>query len=70
MIKLISIFIWGILFFLAFRAIKYIIQLVGGGEKKEGTFKTQKDSKINIKKEDIIEADFEEIKEKDSDKSK
>lgn len=65
---------WILLFILAYRAVKYILRLMSGGEnegnpKAKETFK-HKGSKFNIDKNDIIEADFEEIKDSEQDKSK
>ncbi len=67
--KLFQILLYGFLFYLAFKAIKYVIQMVAGPkENKRGnsTFtKKNEKSKFDINREDIIEADFEEIKESD-----
>lgn len=58
---------------LAYRAVKYILRMMSGGDqnknpKAKETFKS-KGSKYNIDKNDIIEADFEEIKDSEKDKS-
>ena len=65
---------WILLFILAYRAVKYILRLMSGSEgenepKAKETFNSQ-NSKFNIDKKDIIEADFEEIKDDEKDKSK
>lgn len=69
-------FIRFILFFILFMIIARIIMSVikafssrGDTESKHKMEKTA-DKKFDIKKEDIIEADFEEIKESKADKSK
>ena len=66
--------LWILLFILAYRAVKYILRLMSGGENEDSpkakeTFKS-KGGKFNIDKNDIIEADFEEIKDDEKDKSK
>jgi len=43
---------------------------MAGGETKSESPKPKRGSKFNINKEDIIEADFEEIKDSEQDKSK
>ncbi len=71
MLRIFSIIVWCLIFYLAFKAIKYLVQLVGPPKegKNKTVFSKRKDkSKFDIKKEDIIEADFEEIKESDSEK--
>ncbi|MGD8781852.1 MAG: hypothetical protein PVH88_23180 [Ignavibacteria bacterium] len=70
MLRLFSIIVWGLIFYLAFKAIRYLIQLIAApAEDNKTTFNKRTDkSKFDIKSEDIIEADFEEIKESDSEK--
>lgn len=55
---------------LAYRAVKYILRIMAGGETKSESPRPKRGSKFNINKEDIIEADFEEIKDSEQDKSK
>ena len=68
--------IWTLLFILAYRAVKYILRIMSGGENSNNTsnakqtFKSKENSKFSINKDDIIEADFEEIKDSEKDKSK
>lgn len=67
---IIRVIIWTLLFILAYRAVKYILRIMAGGETKNENPRPKHRSKININKEDIIEADFEEIKDSEQDKSK
>jgi len=68
--KIISVIFWILLFMLAYRAVKYILRMMSGGENKNESPKPKRPSKFNINKDDIIEADFEEIKDSEQDKSK
>lgn len=63
--------IWILLFILAYRAVKYILKIMSGGNEKNqpNINSKQKSGKININKDDIIEADFEEIKDNKKDNS-
>ena len=65
--------IWILLFILAYRAVKYILKIMSSDSSKENSkvnnaFKNR--GKVNINKDDIIEADFEEIKDNEKDNSK
>lgn len=62
--------IWILLFILAYRAVKYIIRIMSGSNEDNSKVNKGKNSgKININKDDIIEADFEEIKDSKKDNS-
>lgn len=67
---IIRVIIWTLLFILAYRAVKYILRIMAGGENKNESPKPKRGNKFNINKDDIIEADFEEIKDSEQDKSK
>ena len=56
---------------LAYRFVKFVLQLISGGNNnKKENIKPKRDSRFSINKDDIIEADFEEIKDSEQDKSK
>lgn len=69
---LLRIILWGLLFYLVIRTAKNILNLITGGkygEKPRSTFKAYK-SKYNIKKEDVIDAEYEDIKNSEADNFK
>ena len=72
MLRILSVIVWCLIFYLAFKAIKYFVQMLSGpkeGEEVKSSFNRKKEkNKFSINREDIIEADFEEIKESDSEK--
>ena len=56
---------------LAYRFVKFVLQLISGSSNnKKENIKPKRDSRFSINKDDIIEADFEEIKDSEQDKSK
>lgn len=66
------IILWGLLFYLVIKTAKNVIQLFTANktpESKKSTFKAYR-SKYNIKKEDVIDAEYEEIKNSENDNSK
>jgi hypothetical protein len=63
--------IWTLLFFLVYRIIGNVMKVVRGyNAKTKNEVKPNKNSKYQIKKDDVIDAHFEEINSKNSDKSK
>lgn len=69
---IIRIILWALLFYLILRTAKNIINIITSnkvGEKKSSTFKPYK-SKYNIRKEDVIDAEYEEINNNGKDNSK
>ena len=60
-----------ILFFVIARAVRFLINAFAGKDKEERKPKVNKtpDKKFDINRDDIIEAEFEEIKESQEDKS-
>ncbi len=71
--SLLRLILWGLLFFLAWRTIKNIINAVSGAaiksEKKREPIR-RRENQSRIKQEDIVEADFVDITENKSEKSK
>ena len=71
---MLSFFVWVLLFYFLYKAIRFFFQYINSpmdSQGKNNNIKTKKaDPKFQIKKEDIIDADFEEIKNPDNDKSK
>ncbi|MEW6193661.1 MAG: hypothetical protein AB1521_00720 [Bacteroidota bacterium] len=71
--SLLRLILWGLLFFLAWRTIKNIINAVSGvavkSEKKKEHIR-RRENQSKIKQEDIVDADFVEIIENKSEKSK
>lgn len=69
MIKLI---VYGIIIYFIYRSYKYLKRLFASPKKGQTEFKKAETpkSRLNIKKEDIIDAEFEDLKEKDKDKEK
>lgn len=71
--NLLRLILWGLLFFLAWRTIKNIFNAISGNvvssEKKREPVR-QRNGKYRIKQEDIVEADFTDITETKSEKSK
>jgi hypothetical protein len=64
--------LWALLFYLVIRTAKNVMKLFSGNNKsepKKSTFKVYR-SKYNIKKEDVIDAEYEEIKNSEPDNSK
>lgn len=67
----IRLIIWVLLFYVVYRIIGNVMKVVRGyNEKTENEIKQNKNSKYQIKKDDVIEAHFEEISSKTTDKSK
>lgn len=65
--------IWILLFILAYRAVKYILRIMSGSGSNQDSKvnnRNKRSGNLNISKEDIIEADFEEIKDNKNDNSK
>jgi hypothetical protein len=63
--------IWALLFYLVYRIIGNVMKVVRGyNAKTENEIKQNKNSKYNIKSDDVIEAHFEEINSTTSSKSK
>lgn len=64
--------LWGLLFYLVIRTAKNIINLFTSNrnsEKLKSTFKPYK-SKYNIRKEDVIDAEYEDLTNRGTDNSK
>lgn len=63
MISIIRVFIWILVFLLIYKAIKFIGSLLFSGNNGSENHQVNynKSSRETIKKEDVIEADFEEI---------
>jgi hypothetical protein len=69
---LLRIILWGLLFYLVIRMAKNFMSLLTSGktvEKKKSTFKPYR-SKYNIRKEDVIDAEYEDITNVGTDNSK
>ncbi len=66
------IILWGLLFYLVLKTARNVMKLFSTNNKpeaKKSTFKAYR-SKYNIKKEDVIDAEYEEIKNSEPDNSK
>lgn len=64
--------LWGLLFYLVIKTAKNVMKIFTASkipESKKSTFKAYR-SKYNIKKEDVIDAEYEEIKSSENDNSK
>jgi hypothetical protein len=70
MIRVIGIIVWVLIFYLIYRLAVNIMKIFAENRKAEKVDENIKKSKYKIDKKDIIEADFEEIKPEDKDKSK
>lgn len=70
MIRVIGIIVWVLIFYLIYRLAVNIMKIFAENRKAERVDEDTKKSKYKIDKKDIIEADFEEIKPEDKDKSK
>ncbi len=70
MIRVIGIIVWVLIFYLIYRLAVNIMKIFAENRKAERVDEDNKKSKYKIDKKDIIEADFEEIKPEDKDKSK
>ncbi|MEW6508591.1 MAG: hypothetical protein AB1432_12700 [Bacteroidota bacterium] len=69
---LLRMILWGLLFYLVIRTAKNIINLFTSNrnsEKLKSTFKPYK-SKYNIRKEDVIDAEYEDLTNRGTDNSK
>ena len=72
MLSLLRILIWGIIFYLIYRVAVSVMKIFTDNKRaeREKVDESERKSKYNIDKKDIIDADFEDIKSGDKENSK